>query len=380
MKTSHSFNRSLFVVLVLGGFALLPKVSASGGPPSNCNTSEGYQALFNVTTGFDDTAFGGRALYSDTSGSDNTAVGCGALVGNTTGNHNTATGSQALSRNTGGDENTANGYRALYNNTGGGNTASGVEALLSNTIGYNNTATGFHALFSNTNGLSNVAMGFQALSNNTSGDGNIGLGSFAGANVNTAGGVICIGAPGANVDNSCYIGNIFGQTSFEGVGVFVNSDGKLGTSLSSRRFKKDIQAMDKASEAILALKPVTFHYKTDSKGVPQFGLIAEEVAEVNRDLIVRDKEGEPYSVRYDQVNAMLLNEFLKEHRKVEKLEATVAQQRNDFQSAFAQQQKAFESRLAEEEKQIAALASGLQKVSAQVELNKPSPRPALNDQ
>src|SRR5437660_1876283 len=343
MKTSHSFNRSLFVVLVLGGFALLPKVSASGGPPSNCNTSEGYQALFNVTTGFDDTAFGGRALYSDTSGSDNTAVGCGALISNAIGSGNTATGSQALSRNTGGDQNTANGYRALYHNTGGGgNTASGVEALLSNTIGYNNTATGFHALFSNTNGLSNVAMGFQALSNNTSGDGNIGLGSFAGANVNTAGGVICIGAPGANVDNSCYIGNIFGQTSFEGVGVFVNSDGKLGTSLSSRRFKKDIQAMDKASEAILALKPVTFHYKTDSKGVPQFGLIAEEVADVNRDLVVRDKEGKPCAVRYDQVNARLLNECLKEHKKVEEQQVTIA----DLKSTVAQQQQTFQSRLA----------------------------------
>src|SRR5437773_381601 len=204
--------------------------------------------------------------------------------------------------------------------------ASGVEALLSNTIGYNNTATGFHALFSNTNGLSNVAMGFQALSNNTSGDGNIGLGSFAGANVNTAGGVICIGAPGANVDNSCYIGNIFGQTSFEGVGVFVNSDGKLGTSLSSRRFKKDIRTMDKASEAILALKPVTFHYKTDPKSTAQFGLIAEEVAEVNPDLVVRDKDGKPYSVRYDQVNAMLLNEFLKEHRRAEKQERKIQEQ------------------------------------------------------
>ena len=380
MKTLIKFRTTtsrLFVLFALGGLALSPKVSASGGPPSNCNTSEGYQALFNVTTGFDDTAFGGRALYSDTSGSDNTAVGCGALVGNTTGNHNTATGSQALSRNTSADDNTANGYRALYNNTGGGgNTASGVEALLSNTIGYNNTATGFHALFSNTNGLSNVAMGFQALSNNTSGDGNIGLGSFAGANVNTAGGVICIGAPGANVDNSCYIGNIFGQTSFEGVGVFVNSDGKLGTSLSSRRFKKDIQAMDKASEAILALKPVTFHYKADSKRTAQCGLIAEDVAKVNPDLVVRDGNGEIYTVRYDAVNAMLLNEFLKEHQKVEdqdrkltEQQATIAQLRKDLQATGAQQQK-----------EIEALTAGLQKVSAQMGLSKGAPQTVSNNQ
>src|SRR3989442_5396490 len=137
----------------------------------------------------------------------------------------------------------------------------------------------------------------------------------------------------------------------------------VGTNLSSRRFKKDIQAMDKASEAILALKPVTFHYKTDSKGVPQFGLIAEEVSDVNRDLVVRDKEGKPCAVRYDQVNAMLLNEFLKEHKKVEEQQVTIA----DLKSTVAQQQQTFQSRLAEQDKQIEALASGLQKVSAQLE-------------
>src|SRR5262249_36189929 len=151
-----------------------------------------------------------------------------------------------------------------------------------------------------------------------------------------------------------FIGNIFGQTSFEGVGVFVNSAGKLGTNPSSSRFKKDIRAMDKASEAILAFKPVTFHYKTDTKGTAQYGLIAEEVAEVNPDLIVRDKDGKPYTVRYDAVNAVLLNEFLKEHRKVEEQGATIVQLKQDFQSRLSAQQK-----------QIAALTAGLQKVSAQ---------------
>ena len=372
---------ALLIFFAIGGLALSPKVSASGGPPSNCNTSEGYQALFNVTTGFDDTAFGGRALYSDTSGSDNTAVGCGALVGNTTGNHNTATGSQALSRNTGGDENTANGYRALYNNTGGGNTASGVEALLSNTIGYYNTATGVGALEFNTTGRDNTAIGDGALPHST-GEGNTALGAGAGFLVTTANNVICIGADfgGANVSNSCFIGNIRFVTTAndDALPVVIDSGGQLGNASSSARFKTEIKPMDEASEAVLALTPVTFHYKNSSKATLQFGLIAEEVAKVNPDLVVRDRNGDIYTVRYDAVNAMLLNEFLKEHRKVEKLEATVAQQRNDFQSAFAQQQQSFQSRLAEQEQQIEALASGLQKVSAQLELDKLAPRTVLN--
>jgi len=163
--------------------------------------------------------------------------------------------------------------------------------------------------------------------------------------------------------------------------VYINTDGQLGTQPppSSRRFKKEIKPMDHTSEAILGLKPVTFHYKSDSTGTPQFGLIAEEVAAVNPDLVVRDEKSEIYSVRYDQVNAMLLNEFLKEHGKVEKLEAAVAQQRKDFQSTIAQQQKSFQSRLAEQEKQIEALASSLQKVKAQIELGKPAPRVTVNN-
>jgi len=136
----------------------------------------------------------------------------------------------------------------------------------------------------------------------------------------------------------------------------------LGTVLSARRFKHDIKPIDSASEAILALKPVTFHYKSDAKNTPCFGLIAEEVAAVNPDLIVRDKNGEILSVRYDQVNTMLLNEFLKEHRKVQ-------QQRKDFEAAIARQQK-----------QIEALTAGLQKVNAQLELSKSAPQTVLNNQ
>jgi len=152
----------------------------------------------------------------------------------------------------------------------------------------------------------------------------------------------------------------------------INKAGKRGTSTSSKRFKEDIKPMDKASEAIHALKPVTFRYKQeiDPTGISQFGLVAEEVEKINPDLIVRDKEGKPYSVRYDAVNAMLLNEFIKEHRKNEEQEATISQ----LQSKLTQQQKRFESKLAQQEQQIAALTADLQRVAADIELNKPESR------
>ena len=197
------------------------------------------------------------------------------------------------------------------------------------------------------------------------------MGDGAGLGVTTATDVICIGAgvAGENVNNSCYIGQIFNATSSGGIAVFINSNGKLGTATSSRRFKDEIKPMDKASESIPALNPVTFHYKTDTKGIAQFGLVAEEVAEVNPDLVVRDKEGKPYAVRYDQVNAMLLNEFLKEHRKVEEQEVTITQLKTELQATATRQQK-----------QIEALAAGLQKVSAQLEASKPAPQVVLNRQ
>jgi len=185
------------------------------------------------------------------------------------------------------------------------------------------------------------------------------------------------------VSNSCYIGNIFGATSAGGAAVFVNSNGRLGTVTSSRQFKDDIKPMERASETLYGLKPVTFRYKKaiDPQGIPQFGLVAEEVEKVSPDLVVRDKEGKAYSVRYEQVNAMLLNEFLKEHRKVEEQgrkakeqEATITQ----LKSTVAQQQKSFQSKLAEQDQQIKALTSGLQKVSAQLEANKPDSQVVLN--
>jgi hypothetical protein len=140
--------------------------------------------------------------------------------------------------------------------------------------------------------------------------------------------------------------------------VYINSAGQLGTTPppSSRRFKKEIKSMDNASEAVLALKPVTFRYKEDAKDTPQFGLIAEEVADVNPDLVIRDPDGKPYTVRYEAVNAMLLNEFLKEHKKVEELQGTVA--------ALA--------------KTVKEQAAQIQKVSAQLEVNKHEPRTVAN--
>ena len=364
------------------------------------NTATGAAALLLNTTGANNTADGTATLVNNSTGDDNTAVaplrsiatppaatpplvptrffsnttgGTLSITNNLAVGPNVAVGQQALENNTIASGNTAVGYQALGSNTTGLNNtdlgistavgfqalahASGPDAALNDAFGYqalfnltsgaNNVAIGANALRNLTSGNVNLAVGSPAGINLTSGEFNIFIGSDAGSGVTTASNVICIGAAGNNVSGSCFIDHIFNGTSSGGVGVFVNSNGRLGTSTSSRRFKEDIKPMGKASEAILALKPVTFHYKRelDADRIPQFGLVAEDVEKVNPDLIVRDKDGKPYSVRYEQVNAMLLNEFLKEHREVEELEATVAHQ----QKSFARQQA-----------QIEALASRLQ--------------------
>jgi hypothetical protein len=324
-----------------------------GGYPGG-NTAEGQDALLDLTSGLYNTAVGLFSLRSNTTGGFNTAIGAGTLLFNT-GEQNTATGAAALLSNTTGTSNTAMGEAALFSNTTGAfNTAVGAGVLLTNTTGNANTALGLDALSSNTTANNNTAIGEDALNSNTTGSGNTVVGRNSGFAVTTANNVICIGASvaGANVNDSCYIGSIFGQTSSDGTAVFINSNGKLGTTTSSRRFKEDIKAMDKASEALFSLKPVSFHYKKeiDPASTSQLGLVAEEVEKVNPDLVVRDKEGKPYSVRYDQVNAMLLNEFLKEHRKVEQLE-----------------------------KQVEVLTAGLRRVSAQLETSKAAPQTVLNN-
>jgi uncharacterized coiled-coil protein SlyX len=328
------------------------------------SASTGYRALYNNTIGIDNTANGYQALYSNTTGGNNTANGVQALFNNTTGSENTANGFLALPSNTTGSGNTANGDGALFRNTtGDNNTAIGVNTLFSNTTGSNNIASGLNALFNNTTGGSNIALGAYAGYNLTTGDFNIDIGNEAvAAEANT----IRIGEQG--VQTATYIAGIYGVSEGGTISaVYINSNGELGTQgpPSSRRFKKEIKPMDHTSEAILGLQPVTFQYKSDTKGTAQFGLIAEEVAQVDPDLVVRDAQGEIYSVRYEAVNAMLLNEFLKEHRTVQELKSTAAKQ---------------EATIAKQQKQIEALTVGLQKVSAQPEVSEPAPQTVVNNQ
>jgi endosialidase-like protein len=331
------------------------------------NTAQGSSALEHNTSGSFNTATGDSALASNTQGNDNMASGAFALQLNTTGVENTAIGAEALSSNTDGDHNTAIGVRALLGNTASDNTACGYQALLSNAGGSSNTAVGRSALSANITGVQNTAVGVGALSSIQMGNFNTAIGGAAGFDVTSASNVICIGHPGANVDNSCFIGNVRGvQThNANAINVVIDSNGQLGTMSSSCRFKNDIEPMDKASEAILALTPVRFHYKSDATNTPQFGLVAEDVAKVNPDLVVRDKHGEIYSVRYDAVNAMLLNEFLKEHRKVQEQNSKIQQQEAtiaELRSTVAQQQQGLKTVTAHLDEQ----AAQIQKVSAQL--------------
>ena len=360
----------------LGDEALVNNTTGFG------NTAIGSSALVNNTTGDVNTATGYNALYSNTTGFLNTATGTGALNNNTTGNSNTAVGSSALGNNTVGIGNTATGSAALYSNTtGNGNTAIGEAALTFNTTGYLNTAIGQYALdqnttgcsntaigegalLRNTTGFSNTAIGAGALDNNTTGSNNIAVGLLAGTSHTTGNNNIYIGSRGFPGEDRTirigepkhgrtFIAGVSGVTVAGGVGVIVDSNGQLGTVVSSERFKDGIKPMDKASEAILALKPVTFRYKheLDPKGIPQFGVVAEDVEKINPDLVAPDDEGKPYTVRYEAVNAMLLNEFLKARRQID-----------------AQQ------------KQIDAVTAAVQKVSAQLELSKSASQTVQNNQ
>ncbi len=354
------------------------------------NSAHGFQALYSNDSGRFNTATGVSALYSNTTGDANTATGIGALGSNTDGHDNVANGSYALFLNTSGHDNVANGNYALYSNTADGNTATGAAALYTNVLGLGNTATGYQALYhnspgGNTTGNDNTATGYQALyvntagggntavgssalSGNVDGNGNTAIGALAGTSVRLASFVTCIGARvyGADVPESTWIGNVYGvgTRSYTTAPVVVSNEGQLGTAPSAERFKKDISTMEKASEAILALRPVTFHYKSDGRGTPQFGLIAEEVAKVNPALVLPDKEGKPYTVRYDAVNAMLLNEFLKEHTTVQEQGATIAELKKQIATLIAATKEQ---------------AAQIQKVSAQIEVTKLAPQVVNND-
>jgi Chaperone of endosialidase len=418
----NSMSRSLLryglflILLVLVAFAFSPMAQAQlspppdGGYPGN-NTAEGTDALFSLTTGTDNTALGFNALYSNTTGDSNTATGSAALISNTTGirntangfaalesnttgERNTATGRAALASNTTGNHNTADGQNALFSNstgnqntatgsfalvfntTGNQNTADGYAAMLFNTTGNQNTATGYFAVYQNTTGNNNTGNGYSALLNNTTGIGNIALGNFAGSNLTTGHNNIDIGNVGVAAEaNTIRIGTQGTQTktfiagitgaAVTGVAVKVNAAGQVGTAPSSQRFKTEIKPMDKASEGIHALKPVTFRYKQDidPARTAQYGLVAEDVEKVNPDLVVRDEDGKPYTVRYETVNAMLLNEFLKEHRKNEEQERTIAELKSGMTALAA---------IVKEQ------GSQIQKVSAQLEASKPAPQVVNN--
>jgi len=327
------------------------------------NTANGFAALLSNTTGDDNTAIGFQALDSNTTGSLNTANGVNALFNNITGSNNTANGVDALVSNTTGINNTANGFNALLNNTMGSNNAGiGVNALFSNTTGNLNVALGVNSLLRNTTGSSNIALGVNAGGNLTIGNSNIDIGN---AGVAAEANTTRVGTQGTQ--RRAFIAGISG-TAVTGSPVVVNSSGQLGVAVSSERFKEEIKRMDRASEAILALQPVTFRYKKniDPDGVPQFGLVAEDVEKVDPVLVVHDKEGKPYGVRYNQVNAMLLNEFLKEHCKVEEQSREILEQR----TTITELKKGLATVVTELKEQ----ASQIQKVSAQVATASPSHR------
>jgi hypothetical protein len=331
------------------------------------NTASGVSALQNNTTGSANTANGVNALFFNTTGDNNTADGTQALNNNITGNNNAGFGVNALLSNTTGNLNVALGVNSLQRNTtGDNNTAQGVNALSNNTVGNNNTANGRAALLRNTIGSSNIALGINAGGNLTIGDSNIDIGN---AGVAAEANTIRVGTQGTQ--RRAFIAGISG-TAVTGSPVVVNASGQLGVAASSERFKDEIKPMNEVSEAILALQPVTFRYKKDidPDHVPQFGLVAEEVAKVNPDLVARDVKSEVYTVRYEAVNAMLLNEFLKEHRKVQGQDVTIAQVRSTAATQGAT--------IAEQQKQIEALTAGLQKVSAQIEAGKFPPQMLVN--
>ena len=353
----------LIICLGLSPSAHAVSPPPDGGYPGG-NTAEGLHALLDLTTGMYNTAVGLYSLLSNTTGKFNTGVGAGTLLTNV-GEQNTAVGAGALLSNTNGANNTANGEAALfYNTTGGNSTGVGAGALLNNTTGGNNTATGFEALRDNTTGNTNVAMGLQALVHNTTGTENTALGVEAGRDQTTGSGNVYIGRSIVGVageNNKTYIRNINTTTVSGGTADTVTVDigtGLLGHASSSRRYKEEIQPMDQSSKALYQLNPVTFRYKKeiDQTHALSFGLIAEEVAEVNPDLIVRDRTGKPETVRYEAVNAMLLNEFLKEHRHVQEQDAIIARQ----------------------QKQIEVLTAGLEKVTARLEASKPTAQTVLS--
>jgi hypothetical protein len=320
----------------------------------NNNTAAGYESLYFNSTGSNNTASGYQALYTNTTGGNNTASGYQALLANTTGSNNTANGNLALLSNTTGANNTATGAAALQNTTSGANnTAFGNQALNSNTTGKGNAAQGVNALFSNTTGIRNLGIGSNALYANTTGGYNIALGFDAGYNVTNGSNNIEIGTMGTAGDNntiqigvqgtqtSTAIAGIFG-TTVTGSAVYVTATGQLGVLASSERFKTDVEEMGAASEKLAQLRPVTFKLKTDSKRTMQYGLIAEEVAKVYPELVIRGAGGRIDGVRYEELAPMLLNVVQQQQAKLAAQEErydSLARQIQDMQRQLADVQQ-----------------------------------------
>jgi hypothetical protein len=408
MKTHHQFSLLALLVLMLAGaaFAQVPSTNdmsttdgnsntgmgtgALGGPAATNggieNTAAGYGALkantsggnFNSafgdgalasnTTGTENTALGGATLSNVTTASDNTAVGFEALFGNT-GDYNTATGANALFDNHTGVNNTASGYSALFSNTSGGsNTASGYEALYSNTTGGNNTASGQQALQSNTTGSQNTAVGFTALQASTTGNGNIAVGFQAGMDLTTGSHNIDIGNKGSGAESgtiriglaanqkATFIAGIFG-TSLTGSAVVVNSNGKLGVTASAERYKTDVAPIGSDTGKLNQLRPVSFKLKSDATGTRQYGLIAEEVAKVYPELVIRDGKGRIYGVRYDELAPMLLNEMQTQQTQTKKTIEAQASEILELKQEVAE--------LNDLKQQMVAMSNALQKLRAE---------------
>lgn len=343
---SRSLRRLILLGLVLAGFVFLPAMQAARPTPTPTPTPSPVPTP-DGDLGNGNTAEGSGALFHNVGGVNNTADGFQVLYNNVNGNANTGTGYQVLFSNISGVQNTATGNAALFNNTDGGfNTANGFQALVANTTGGFNTADGYQALATNTTGSQNVALGNFSLISNVTGNHNIGIGYAGGLNL-TGDYNIAIGNPGnSGESNTIRIGDANQTATFisgingapvVGTTVVIDGNGQLGTLASSKRFKQEIKPMKNASEAIFELNPVTFRYQheIDPNEKPQFGLVAEEVEKVDPDLVVRDATGKIYSVRYEAVNAMLLNEFLKEHQRVEQLEAAV----NELKSNLAKKEQ-----------------------------------------
>lgn len=354
MSMSRTFllRKGIFPIVLLAGACLIaPSLQAQGFEDLYLGTNAGNPGS---STGNRNTAIGEEALRSNTSGSDNTALGAEACYNNTSASSNTCIGSFALGSTTTGQVNTAVGSGALSSNsTGSSNSALGVNVMNSNTTGSANAAFGFMALFSNSTGNNSTAVGSNALSNAT-GSGNIGIGRLAGSGITSGTNNIDIGnsAPGDESDTirigssqtRAFLAGVDGVTVSSGVAVYIDSNGQLGTVTSSKRFKEDVADMDDVTADLMKLRPVTFHYKApydDGSRLLQYGLIAEEVAKVMPDLVQFDKQGKPFTVRYNAVNAMLLEGYQQQQQQIERQKAQL-----DEQAARIQRLEALVEKLA----------------------------------